>query len=119
MSSEKVKLNWVRFFLKPRFMSYFWGHFSDKTEKIQAAIGVATTSDPEHSPVWNRAQPEDTTQMKCQCIIMIECLTLPRAVHTVAAALHQGFGREAPYPGAAAGLAREPGGARPAWATEL
>ena len=45
-------------------MSYFWGHSSNKLEKVQAAIGAAASSDPECSLVWNRAQPEDTTQMK-------------------------------------------------------
>lgn len=28
--------------------------------------------------MWNRAQPKDITQMKCQCIIMKECVTLPQ-----------------------------------------
>lgn len=118
MSSKKIKLNWVRFFLQPRFTSYFGGHFSNK-RKNPGSHGAATSCNPERSLVWNRAQPEDTTQMRCQCIITTECLILPRAVCTVTVAPHQGFGTEAPHPGAAAGLAGEQGDTCPAWTTEV
>lgn len=59
-------------------MSYFWGHLSNKIEKRQAATGAVTYNDPESFLVWNRVQPEDTTQKKCQRIIIMERVTLPQ-----------------------------------------
>lgn len=120
-SSHHKTADWVGYgsFCNRDLCPTFGDTFQTEIEKIQAATGAVTSSDPERSLVWNRAQSEDTTQMKCQCVIITECLTLPQGVSGCGCCSSLGFGREALHPGAAVGLAQERGSVSPAWTTEL